>query len=124
MTVAAKAMPALLRSARAIGGAGDGFLGSREIGGYRACELGAGCHAGLPEHLPRVVVDGGGLRKGARPGGAWRRLACRPTRNSLMVDQEGFEGGASTLRLVGREDVARTGEDFQAGVGEDGSHAT
>lgn len=41
-----------------------------------------------------------------------------------MVDQEGFEGGASTLRLVGREDVARTGEDFQAGVGEDGSHAT
>ena len=41
-----------------------------------------------------------------------------------MVDQEGFNDGASTLRLVGPEDVARTGEDFQPCVGEDGSHAT
>ena len=41
-----------------------------------------------------------------------------------MVDQEGFNDGASTLRLVGREDVAGAGEDFQAGVGQDGSHAT
>ncbi len=41
-----------------------------------------------------------------------------------MMDQKGFEDGASTLRLVGREDVARTGEDFQARVGQDGSHAT
>jgi hypothetical protein len=41
-----------------------------------------------------------------------------------MVDQEGLEDGASMLRLVGREDVARPGEDFQACVGEDGGHAT
>ena len=48
----------------------------------------------------------------------------RPTGNSLMVNQEGFKDGARTLRLVSREDVARTGEDFQACAGEDGSHAT
>ena len=40
------------------------------------------------------------------------------------MDQKGFQDGASTLRLVGPEDVARTGEDFQACAGEDGSHAT
>ena len=34
-----------------------------------------------------------------------------------MVDQKGFKDGASTLRLVGHEDVAGTGEDFQARVG-------
>ena len=41
-----------------------------------------------------------------------------------MADQKGFKDGASTLRLVGREDVAGTGEDFQARVGQDGRHAT
>ena len=40
-----------------------------------------------------------------------------------MVDQKGFNDDASTLRLVGHEDVAGTGEDFQARVGEDRSHA-
>ncbi len=40
-----------------------------------------------------------------------------------MVDQRGFKDGASTLRLVGREDVAGTSEDFQACGGQDGSHA-
>jgi len=40
-----------------------------------------------------------------------------------MVDEKGFKDGASTLRLVGREDVAGTGEDFQARGGQDGSHA-
>ena len=41
-----------------------------------------------------------------------------------MVDQKRFDDGASTLRLVGPEAVARTGGDFQACAGEDGSHAT
>src|SRR5271157_1554284 len=31
----------------------------RAISGHRARELGAGGHAGLPEHLPQVIVDGG-----------------------------------------------------------------
>ena len=41
-----------------------------------------------------------------------------------MADQEISKDGARTLRLVSREDVARTGQDFQARVGQDGSHAT
>ena len=31
----------------------------QSISGHGAGELGAGGHAGLPEHLPQVVVDGG-----------------------------------------------------------------
>jgi hypothetical protein len=38
----------------------------RAISGYGAHELGAGGHAGLPEHLPQVVVDGGGAEEQLR----------------------------------------------------------
>jgi hypothetical protein len=60
----------------------------------------------------------------ARPAVPGGDSPARAARNSLMVDQEGSEDGARTLRLVSREDVARTGEDFQARAGQDGSHAT
>ena len=40
--------------------------GSRAISGHGARELGAGCHADLPEHLPQVVVDGGGAEEQLR----------------------------------------------------------
>src|SRR5271165_3238309 len=32
---------------------------SGAVSGHGVRELGAGCHASLPEHLPQVVVDGG-----------------------------------------------------------------
>ena len=38
----------------------------RAVSGHRARELGAGGHAGLPEHLPQVVVDGGGAQEQLR----------------------------------------------------------
>jgi hypothetical protein len=39
---------------------------SGAISGHGARELDAGCHAGLPEHLPQVVVDGGGAQEQLR----------------------------------------------------------
>ena len=43
-----------------------GSRGSRTVGGHGARELGAGCHAGLPEDLPQVVVDRGGAQEQLR----------------------------------------------------------